>query len=115
MGKLKPTDEAPGHDIHATLIILGESKEFDKLPWEHAKEKIAFYAQNYPDRIYSLRAEYHHDTGFWVLYEEWCYTAEFGDRIHHFQERKIHHVYRQHQAAKERAEAQNEADAIGGP
>jgi hypothetical protein len=114
-GKMvKPNDNAPAHDIGATTIIIGESKEFEKLPWEHAKEKIAFYAENYPDRIYSLRADYDPRTGFWVLYEEWRYTAEFGDLTHHFQDRKVHHIFSQHRVAGERAEAQNESDAIGG-
>ena len=111
---VQPNDNAPSHDMGATTVILGENKEFEKLPWEHAKEKIAFHAQNDPDKIYSLRADFDHRTGFWVLYEEWRYAAEFGDLTHHFQDRKIHHVFSQHQAARQKAEARNEADAIGG-
>jgi hypothetical protein len=92
---------------------MGESQDFSKLPWAHGEEQLRFYVKNDPTKIFSLVAEFHPDTGYFVLYTEWRYAEGYGGEV--YQERSVEDIFRQHQAARERAEAQNEADAIGGP
>ena len=100
------------HNVGQSRILMGEAKNFAKLPWAQGEEQLKFHAQNDQTKIYSLVVEFHQETGYFVLYTEWHYADGYGGEV--YQERQVEDVIRQHQAAKERAEAQNEADAIGG-
>lgn len=101
------------HNVRESRIILGEEKTFSGLPWEHGEEQLRFHAQNDKTKIYYLVVEFHQETGYFVLYTEWCYAKGFGADV--LQERSMEDVMRQTMAAKDRANAQNEAGAIGGP
>lgn len=101
------------HNVLQSKVILGNAKEIAQLPWEHGAKKLKFHAQNDPDKIYSLVVEYEQESGEFELCIEWRYAESFGGDV--IQERTIDDILRQDRAARKRAEAQNESDAIGGP
>ncbi len=100
------------HNVRESRIILGEGKAFSELPWKHGEEQLRFHAENDKTKIYYLVVEFHQETGYFVLYTEWSYAEGFGADV--LQERSTEDVMRQTRAAREQAEARNEADAIGG-
>ena len=100
------------HNVNQSRVILGEAKTFAKLPWKHGEEQLTFHAENDPDKVYYLVVEFHQDTGYFVLYSEYRYAEKFGGEVLH--ERSMEHVIRQQQAAEDRADAENEAAALGG-
>jgi len=100
------------HNISQTRTIFGENKKWEHLPWEFAQEVLRERAESDPTMVYYFVVEFHPDTGYYLLYLEWRYKEEFGGEV--IQLRSLQNVTNQHQAAKERADAQNEAEAIGG-
>ena len=101
------------HNVLRSRLILDHNKDITKLDWAYGAEKLKFHAQNDPDKIYTLVVEYEPNSGEFELCTEWRYAEKFGGDV--LQARTIGDVLRQDKAARERAEAQNEADAIGGP
>ena len=100
------------HNVNQSRVILGEAKTFAELPWEYGEEQLKFHAGNDPDKVYCLVVEFHQDTGLFVLYKEYRYAEGYGGEV--LQERSMEHVIRQQQAAQDRADAENEAAALGG-
>ena len=104
-------EPATPHNVSRTRTLIGESKKRNDLPWERAEEVLEFHATNDPTRIYQIVLEYHADTGYWVLYEEWRYKNDFGDEV--VQLRTREHVYLEHEAHKAREEKRNKDKANG--
>jgi len=100
------------HNILRSRTILGSAKEITQLPWADGAEQLKFHAQNDKTKIYSLVVEYDPESGCYELCTQWRHADGYGGDV--LQQRDIDDVLRQNQADKERAEAKNEADAIGG-
>ena len=101
------------HEVLRSGIIIGNAKDITQLPWKEGEKKLKFHAQNDQTKIYSLVVEYEPESGLFELCLQWRYAEGYGGEV--LQERTIEDVLRQDKAAAERADAQNEADAIGGP
>jgi hypothetical protein len=106
-------DKVSPHNVSQTRVILGEAKRWKDLPWEHAVDNLTFHTKNEPTKVFQIILEYHPDTGFWCLYEEWRYEEEYGGQV--IQVRSLEELLNQRKTIEKTArDAQNEADAIGG-